>query len=197
MHAVPLTVMFEQHFTRNTKKCASAAFLRRAVHHLFMYELREQQQKKKDLAAVEGEIKTKLCHQLQRFAQVDRIAPDQEMVAQLLPVLLAGMCLVVNRTEHWHRGPETILKHHHRGLGRRETQPASQPVALLTELKVKLVRGCFFLTKPAWLSWLSRLLIRFYLTADCKREAPSVLLLLNPIRQMWRPCKSARDGKIE
>lgn len=52
-----------------------------------MYELREQQQQQqKDLAAVEGEIKTKLCHQLQRFAPVDTIAPDdEETVAELLP----------------------------------------------------------------------------------------------------------------
>lgn len=61
--------------------------------------------KKKDLAGVEGEIKTTLCHQLQRFAPVYTITPDQEMVAQLLPdvnsvVLLAGMCLAVNRAEN-------------------------------------------------------------------------------------------------
>lgn len=163
---------------------------------------------------MEGEIKTTLCHQLQRFAPVYTIAPDQEMVSQLLPdvncvVLLAGMCLAVNRAENWHRGPETILKRHHRGSVRRlastpvrESQPASRWRCWPSSKSswsgvVILFLFIFFLTKPARLLWLSRLLIRFYLTADSKTEAPSVLPLLNPIRQMWRPCKSPGDGKIE
>lgn len=134
MHVVPLTA---ESYTRYQKVCISRCF----VHHLFMYELREQQ-KKKDLAAAEGEIKTKLCHQLQRVAPVDTIAPDdgdggiassrRRLHGRALLAAHAGTRLAVNRAENRHRGPETILKNHHRGLVQRlastpmrESQPAS------------------------------------------------------------------------
>lgn len=72
-----------------------------------MYELRELQQKK-DLAEVEGEIKTKLCHQLQRFAPVDTIPPNDEEAApsrrrlrgRVLLAAHAGTCFAVNRAEN-------------------------------------------------------------------------------------------------
>lgn len=80
MHAVPLTVMFWQNFTHNTKKRISAAFLRCAVHIIYSC-MNSENNKKKDLEAGDGGTAPSRCRLRGR-------------------VLLAGMCLAVNMAEN-------------------------------------------------------------------------------------------------
>lgn len=154
---------------------------------------------KKKLAAVEAEIKTKLCHQL----PIRGWWHSSFQMSTAWWSVIGGDAFgcqqdrkLTPRSRNNTETPSPGI------IGSRVSLPASRWRCWPSSKSswsgvVFLFKKKFFLTKPARLPWLSRLLIRFYLTADSKTEAPSVLLLLNPIRQMWRPCKSPRDGKIE